>query len=90
MYTAVRTCTVGVAMVREQSRLKFDRMGIMLNGNRAHSAAEYYGQRDMEQDQWDYYSCTTASAPRGSPGAAVTVAASAEVRCGAPGGLIDV
>ena len=47
--------TLGVAMVREQSRLKFDRIGIMLNGNRAHSAAEDYGQRDMEQDQWDYY-----------------------------------
>ena len=61
----------------------------MLNGNRAHSAAEDYGQRDMEQDQWDYSCTTTASAPRGSPGAAVTVAASAEVRC-APDGLIDV
>ena len=47
--------TLGVAMVREQSRLKFDRINVMLNGNRGHSAAEYYGQRDMDQDAWDYY-----------------------------------
>jgi len=55
VFAASMRRTLGVAMVREQSRLKFDRIGIMLNGNRAHSAAEYYGQRDMEQDQWDYY-----------------------------------
>ena len=46
---------IGVTMVREQARLKFDRIEIMLNGNRSHAAAQFHGQQNMQQDQEDYY-----------------------------------
>jgi hypothetical protein len=55
VFAATMRRRIGVTMVREQARLKFDRIEIMLNGNRSHAAAQFHGQQNMQQDQEDYY-----------------------------------